>query len=452
MNNDIIIREYAQQIEKEKEKRREKDRSTTYGLIPVSHFTQLINGIPIHSVEGQDYGYEGPWTKLILPAYEQARNKELGNKNKLVFGAYRGVDGVVESNSTILILNDDKSLTVRKDYEYDETVTIYQMCEEGVYVFSISGTYSNNTPWKFEFYPNEGFVTESIIYGCTPEEVKRRFVTGVGYSVAPSKVWKSPRVIAEFLPNQYFSLEQVPCSVSFSDEDRCIIANKLFREGLDKVFKSGHLEVTDEDRKIYSEQEIEAEVEKLEEEKIDPIVERQVEEQETDLDVSTFSLLSQEEKQKLELLTQLKDLGMDLSEDQKEELKRLKDLKIKTDKFREYQKHREERDQHIKEGMTARAQENEERNAHWIEGEKQHQEKEEREKAVVDKMKEETRLLEQLAQVMPLSDMQKVVLRLNKIYTEAYDIAKHKIEMQQMTEEQKAQVEQDLSTFYQNKK
>ena len=43
-------------------------------------------------------------------------------------------------------------------------------------------------------------------------------------------------------------------------------------------------------------------------------------------------------------------------------------------------------------------------------------------------------------------------LRLNKIYTEAYDIAKHKIEMQQMTEEQKAQVEQDLSTFYQNKK
>ena len=165
MNNDIIIREYAQQIEKEEQKRRERSCSTTYGLIPVSHFTQLINGIPIQSVEGQDYGYEGPWSNLILPAYEQARNKELGNKNKLVFGAYRGVDGVVESNSTILILNDDKSLTVRKDYEYDETVTIYQMCEEGVYVFSISGAYSNNTPWKFEFYPNEGFVTESIVYG-----------------------------------------------------------------------------------------------------------------------------------------------------------------------------------------------------------------------------------------------------------------------------------------------
>ena len=410
------------------------------GMITPENFAYFIAGLPIKDREVTHYRFTGLWDTFYRPSLEKARKQEYGEGYHLVYGGYTHDNGTLLSQSSLLVINNDKSMLISRENSSKENLRITQICEDGVYLFQYTTIIWNDTPWSFEFYSNEEFKASAEKYNLSIEEIKRRFASKYGYDVKPTKVWHTP----ESTLFQKGTAQQIPCTApTLNTENRYMIANKLFREGLDKVFNSGHLEITPEERQMYEEQA------KLKEKEVEvqaqPVVQEQAESK-------RHSLLSEEELQKLSLLKQLKEMGVELSEEQLKELETLQAEADKYTKLREYQATREEREEHIREVMAERAEENEERNARWMEGERSHQEKEARQKGVIEKMQQETTLLEQLKQVMPLSEMQEVILRLNKIYLQAVGEAQQKIELQRMTEEQKNQISEDLGYFYSQQK
>jgi len=312
-------------------------------------FVCLIADTGITNYEQRDYN--DPWNGIIRPLLSRIASQEI-EQTELSYGM-RKIDSTPTTGSTYVLANNNRQIIVKKDGKGSLQISAMQYCEEGVYEFFIS---NNSNRFCFRFYPNTTLETASKKFGKPLDEIKRRFVSNYSYDLLPSKVWMGDDSW------MMQGMEQISYSMDIKEDEYAMIANKLFREGLDKVFNSRTINITPEEREYYKQK-----IEKTKKRVIIISAEELLKDKKRVIIIPAekeeIPVLSEEERKKEELLEQLQSEG--------------------------------------------------------------------KESNVVNQMIKETKLLEQLSTVMPLSDMQKVVLKLNKIYLDAYENAKKKIELKQ---------------------
>ena len=319
-----------------------------------------------------------------------------------------------EVGTTSCYLCDSDRIVLLRDYNKNSpSFGASQVTKDGVYKLF-------GDTMAIIFFPNEAYKEVSERWKKSIDEVKREsvfvffFLPGFDKPGVERKEIESP---------------------ARDKETAAMLANKIFREGLDKIFAKGKIEITEEDRRFFQEEE-----EKLSRDKQPKI----------DSDKSNENIivgvLSEEDAREMEAYKALEDAGILLSKEQKKEVAMLHEKAEKKAKLNTYREKAPEREQHQNEVLEAKRLANVEQNKKWEESFSESERKHNSEKEELEKMKKQAMALKTIMSMDPemLTEEQKKLLSNNERfinYTEIND--KHKDQ-----EEMSSEVRQMMQEYY----
>ena len=223
------------------------------GLLEPSAFSDLTAGINFGDVIQKDYRYNA-YQEITTPLLDRFRANEI-TAPTLSYGTKADEKGITHSDNIFYMVDSNKVLSAggyntQVDNKKGGNISLdmTQICPQGVYTFSI-GTGSNNdfSFNNFRFYSNEEFRYEAEHYKLSLDEIKKRFASGIGYSIHPTTKWIGGQDNnGHPLTSEY--------SVKLSSEDIYMLANMLFKEGLEKTFEAKKIEIPEIYRVYYEEQ------------------------------------------------------------------------------------------------------------------------------------------------------------------------------------------------------
>ena len=256
LSHSDIMKQYIEYSKKRKADAKEKGKiisNQNFGLLEPSAISDLTAGIDIETVEARDRSSLFYVSKDIE---EDIREKKI-TAPRFVYGTEMLYDNSPSGHSVYNIADDTKRVEITTTYaDFTDKkaglvrITATQLCPDGVYDIVLEGDRLK----YFRFYPNKVFENASKLNRKSVEDIKRYLLGGIAHSGMPlfawaSKVWgKYGEGIDSYaMPGA----ETIHYQIDLKPEERYMLANKLFREGLDKIFASGKLEITAADRKYY---------------------------------------------------------------------------------------------------------------------------------------------------------------------------------------------------------
>lgn len=225
----------------------------TTGLLEPSAFSNLIAGIQFEEVKQKDFRYNA-YKELTSELVDKFIENEIVAPT-LTYGTKADDKGVTHNDNVFHMVDGTKFLTLsgfntQVDNKKGGSVSIdmTQVCPEGVYTFSIGTGENNDFRFNnFRFYSNNEFTYEAQKYGHSLEKIKQRFAAGIGYDIRPTQNWMGGQDnLGNPLTSEY--------AVNISQEDMYMLANMLFKEGLQDIFKTKKIEIPEEYREYYEEQ------------------------------------------------------------------------------------------------------------------------------------------------------------------------------------------------------
>ena len=222
----------------------------------------LAAGIDFEDVKINNYQFLKGKKAFFDGTYELVRNK--GNDKTILLYGTEEHNGKPHNNGLYILASNKKMIdvsTTETEIGNKSKGNIYihgsEICPEGLYEMSIEFNFAGYHLHNFRFYPNNFFESASKANNLTVDELKRKLFEDVAYKEYNYKlvtewgeeVGKLGNHNAETIKN--YVTKDIVSRVNIKKEELFMLANKLYREGLEKIFKLNKLEITEEDRRFY---------------------------------------------------------------------------------------------------------------------------------------------------------------------------------------------------------